>query len=125
MEYLVDAVPYARACWRTASATTRVSTLHVLYRQSDEIICFGVDQAGPVHELDSRVVDPFLSAIEAQMLGEGFPGDHGLSPRRVSGFDLLGHVSGDQRRFTRVGPMGRVGQTTPVLFMFFPVSPAN
>ena len=101
MEYLVDAVPYARAGWRTASATTRVSTLHALYRQSDELICFGVDQAGPVRELDSRVVDPFLSAIEAQMLGEGFPGDHGLSPRRVSGFDLLGHVSGDQRRFTR------------------------
>ena len=54
-----------------------------------------------MRDLDSRVVDPFLSAIEAQMLGECFPGDHGLSPRRVSGFDLLGHVSGDQRRFTR------------------------
>lgn len=101
MEYLVDAVPHARAGWRTASATTQRSTLHALYTQSDEVICFGVDQAGPVRELDSRVVDPFLSAIEAQMLGEGFPGDHGLSPRRVSGFDALGHLSGDQRRFTR------------------------
>ena len=27
--------------WRTASATTRVSTLHARYRQSDELICFG------------------------------------------------------------------------------------
>ena len=101
MEYLLDAVSYKRAGWRTASVTTRVSTLHALYRQSDELICFGVDQVGPVRELDSRVVDPFLSAIEAQMLGEGFPGDHGFSPRRLPGFDLLGHVSGDERRLTR------------------------
>ena len=101
MEYIVDAVPHPRAGWRTASTTTQKSTLHALYRQSDEIICFGVSQTGPVRELDSRVVDPFLSAIDAQMLGEGFPGDHGLSPRPVSGFDLLGHLSGDERRFTR------------------------
>lgn len=101
MEYLVDAVPYARAGWRTTSTTTPRSTLHVLYTQSDALICFGVGRAGPVRDLDPGVVDPFLSAIEAQMLGEGFPGDHGLSPRRVSGFDSLGHLSGDQRRFTR------------------------
>jgi hypothetical protein len=101
MEYLVDAVPYERAGWRTASRATRVSTGHALYRQYDELICFGVDQAGPVREIDNRVVDPFLSVIEAQMLGEGFPGDHGLSPRRVSGFDLLGHVSGDERQLMR------------------------
>src|SRR5215472_13573940 len=63
MEYLVDAVPYGRAGWRTASITTRMSTLHALYRQSDELICFDVDQAGPVRELDSRVVDSFPEIV--------------------------------------------------------------
>lgn len=101
MEYLVDAVPYERAGWRTTSSTTPRSTLHALYKQYDEVICFGVGFAGPVRELDNRTADPFLSAIEAQMLGEGFPGDHGLSARPVSGFDLLAHLSGEERRFTR------------------------
>jgi hypothetical protein len=103
MEYPVDAVPYERAAWRTASCATRVSTFHALYRKYDELICFGVDQAAPVRALDSRVVDPLLSVIEVQMLGEGFPGDHGLSPCRVSGFDLLGHVSVDEPLLTMDG----------------------
>jgi len=34
MEYLLDAVSYKRAGWRTVSVTTRVSTLHALYRRS-------------------------------------------------------------------------------------------
>jgi hypothetical protein len=101
MEYLVDAIQYERAGWRVASAATPKSTLHALYKQSNEVICFGIELADPVRELDSQVVDPFLRAIEAQMLAEGFPGDHGLAPRPVSGFDLLAHLSGEERRFTR------------------------
>src|SRR5215813_7098254 len=102
MEYPIHAVPYERAGWRTALSVTRVSTFHALYRKYDELICFGVDQ-GPVRALDGRVVVPFLSVIEAQMLGEGFPGNHGLSPCGVSGFDLLGHVSLDEPLLTMVG----------------------
>jgi len=103
MEYPVYSIPYERAGWRTASSATQMSTFHALYRKYDELICFGVEQAGPVRELDSQVVAPFLSAIETQMLDEGFPGDHGLSPRRVSKFDLLGHVSKDEPLLTMAG----------------------
>ena len=88
MEYPVYSIPYERAGWRTASSATQMSTFHALYRKYDELICFGVEQAGPVRELDSQVVAPFLSAIETQMLDEGFPGDHGLSPRRVAARSL-------------------------------------
>jgi hypothetical protein len=101
MEYIVDAVPYGRTGWRTASRSTQMSTLHALYHQADEVICFGVGLFGPVRELASPVVAPFLSAIEAQIRGDGFRGDHGLLPCLVSGFDLLGHLSGADRSFTR------------------------
>lgn len=101
MGYLVDAVPYERPGWRVASIVTPKSTLHALYKQSDEVISFGVDRADAVRELDSQAVDPFLMAIEAQILAGGFPGDHGLSPRPASGFDLLAHLSGEARRFTK------------------------
>ncbi|MDX2201738.1 MAG: hypothetical protein NW223_03240 [Hyphomicrobiaceae bacterium] len=101
MDYLVDAVAFERPGWRVASRVTPRSTLHALYKQSDEVISVGVDLAGAVRELDSQAVDPFLRAIEAQILAGGFPGDHGLSQRPASGFDLLAHLSGEARRFTR------------------------
>lgn len=101
MDYLVGAVPYERSGWRVATAVTPQSTLHALYKHSDEVVVFGVQLAGPDHRLDDQVVAPFLSAIDAQIGAGGFFGDHGLSPRPVSGFDLLAHISGEELRFTR------------------------
>jgi hypothetical protein len=101
MEYISDAIPYARAGWRIASRATAISTVHALYHQADEVICFDVNLSGPVRELVSTVVDPFLIAIEAQMRGNGLSGDSGLLPRSVSGFDMLGYLSGAERRLTR------------------------
>jgi hypothetical protein len=101
MEYIADAVPYEGSeWWRIASCEVPVSTLHALYRQSGEVICFGVERKPPDRELDKRIASELLSAIDAQLLGGGFLGDHGITPCRLSGFDSLGHLSGSERRFT-------------------------
>jgi hypothetical protein len=119
MEYPVYSIPYERAGWRTASSATQMSTFHALYRKYDELICFGVEQAGPVRELDSQVVAPFLSAIETQMM-RVFPA---ITVSLRAEFLNLTCLVTCPRTSLCSQWLGRVGQI--VLFTFFPVSRVN
>lgn len=98
MKFISDGAAFGREGWEIATITTARDSHHALYRQSDEILCLGVETAvDGVPTVES--VAPILSAIEADLADGGFRGDYGVTNAIAGRFDALGHLSGELRRF--------------------------
>jgi hypothetical protein len=98
MKFIEDAVAFERPGWEIATIATAANSLHAIYRQSAEIVCLGV-RTEPEESPAPERLDPILAAIERQLAGDRFPGDHGVVAADCRPYDALGHLSGTLRMF--------------------------